>query len=561
MTSSEVISRIPSSKFVRAKVMLSRLVKFRKGDSPYEDLDGDDKVEMDITDLYSSGSRPVSSSYGDSSGATNRARLSLGGEMSDLASLGSKDTEETFTVEQAIDQIGFGPFQIKLSVLTGFAWMADAMEMMILAILSPALHCSWQLTGLQEAAITTVVFCGMMSSSGLWGSICDKYGRKTELIMCSVVTFYFGILSAFSPSYVWLLILRGLVGFGIGGAPQAVTLYAEFLPSKTRAACVTLVEIFWAIGACFEVLLALLIMPTLGWQWLLGLSSLPLLIFACCCAWLPESARYDLTRGCYDKAVKTLERIARENGKSMPLGKLVEPEVQHVKRGRVMDLLKPEMRFTTVLLWIIWLVCAFSYYGIVLLTTALFESPDGCHGTDVKFNPDPACFLECKTLTKDDYKDLTWTTLAEFPGLFLTAFLLEKIGRKYTMAIEFGIFSLFVFLVNICTTRALLTVFLFVSRAFISGAFQGAYIYTPEFYPTSMRAMGLGTCSGMARIGAIVTPFVAQVLLKVSAYVAISLYGVMCLIATVASLLLPYETKGREMKDITQQVTEKKARK
>lgn len=38
-------------------------------------------------------------------------------------------------------------------------------------------------------------------------------------------------------------------------------------------------------------------------------------------------------------------------------------------------------------------------------------------------------------------------------GLFLTAFLLEKIGRKYTMAIEFGIFSLFVFLVNICTTR------------------------------------------------------------------------------------------------------------
>ena len=68
-----------------------------------------------------------------------------------------------------------------------------------------------------------------------------------------------------------------------------------------------------------------------------------------------------------------------------------------------------------------------------------------------------------------------------------------------------------------------------------------------QFYPTSMRAMGLGACSGMARIGAIVTPFIAQVLLKESAYVAISLYGVMCMIAAVASLLLPYETKGREM--------------
>ncbi|XP_055862961.1 synaptic vesicle 2-related protein-like isoform X2 [Biomphalaria glabrata] len=427
--------------------------------------------------------------------------------------------------------------------------MADAMEMMILAILSPALHCEWRLEGWQEALITTVVFCGMMCSSSVWGSICDKYGRKTELILCSLITCYFGILSAFAPNFIWMLVLRGLVGFGIGGAPQSVTLYAEFLPSKSRATCVTLIEIFWAVGACFEVLLALFVMPTLGWSYLLGISALPLLIFSCFCVWLPESARYDMTRGCYDKALHTLERIAKDNGKPMPLGKLVEPHAHSIKRGRVKDLFIPELKVTTVLLWIIWLVCAFSYYGIVLLTTAMFENPDGCHGTDVKFNPNPSCYLECKSLTTKDYIDLTWTTFAEFPGLFITAYLLNKIGRKYTMVAEFLIFTLFVLLVNICMTRAVLTFFLFIARAFISGAFQGAYVYTPEVYPTSMRALGLGTCSGMARIGAIVTPFVAQVLLKESAYAAVSTYGVMCLIASIAAFLLPIETKGREMKD------------
>ena len=102
-----------------------------------------------------------------------------------------------------------------------------------------------------------VVFCGMMLSGAIWGKLCDFYGRKTVswfffkilfilnnmnkissikcLILCTLFTFYFGALSSLSPVFSWLLILRGLVGFGIGGAPQSVVLYAEFLPSKQIA--------------------------------------------------------------------------------------------------------------------------------------------------------------------------------------------------------------------------------------------------------------------------------------------------------------------------------------
>lgn len=116
-------------------------------------------------------------------------------------------------------------------------------------------------------------------------------------------------------------------------------------------------QIFWALGTVFEVLLAILVMPTLGWRWLLGLSTIPLFIFAILCfvsmmlsvlkgsttckqsklqlyhdmffwggwweQWLPESARYDVLTGNQEKALATLKRIATENGVPMPLGKLI----------------------------------------------------------------------------------------------------------------------------------------------------------------------------------------------------------------------------------------------
>jgi MFS family permease len=122
--------------------------------------------------------------------------------------------------------------------------------------------------------------------------------------------------------------LRGLVGFGIGGSPQAITLYAEFLPQSKRARCVIINNFSWSIGAVFEVLLAVVIMPTLGWRWLLGISAVPLFIFVIFSGWLPESARFHLASGHTDLAQKTLERISNDNGVPLPEGKLAKIKVE-----------------------------------------------------------------------------------------------------------------------------------------------------------------------------------------------------------------------------------------
>ncbi|XP_038059725.1 synaptic vesicle 2-related protein-like isoform X2 [Patiria miniata] len=525
------------------------VVKFRRGASNASD-GGADRESYEDVDLGTGGTD------GGSTGRLRRNTAELAsGFGSIVGGVGEVDAdalglcEDEFTVEQAVEAIGFGWFQIKISALVGFCWMADAIEMMLLSIISPELRCLWNLERWQEALITTVVFIGMFTSSTLWGKMCDKYGRRTGLIACTTWLFYHGLLSSFAPTYVWILILRGLVGFGIGGVPQSITLYTEFLPSKTRGMCVVFTAVFWAFGTVVEVLLALIVMPTLGWHYLLLFSAFPVLIFVLSCKWLPESARYYVACGNQQKAHEILKAVALANNKPMPLGKLKIEEVP-VKRGSYADLFKTkEMGITTVLLLFIWFANAFAYYGIVLMSTELFATGNTC-SSEGQSQKQLECFDACKSLTTNDYVLLLWTTLAEFPGIILTFVIIEKLGRKKTMAVEFLFFAIFVFLLFICSSMTLMTVFLFAARGFISGAFQAAYVYTPEVYPTATRALGVGSCSAMARIGALLTPFVAQVMLGVSPHLAISIYGGVALVAVIACLALPVETKGREMQTV-----------
>lgn len=482
-------------------------------------------------------------------GLTNRQNYDSTSAPHDSSPTGTDE----LTVDKAVDTIGFGWFQVKLTFVIALGWMSDAMEMMVLSILGPAVHCQWMVPTWQQALLTSIVLAGMLLSSPLWGKFADKYGRRAELFLSSICVFYFGILSALSPNYLWMLLLRFLVGTGIGGAPQLLTFYAEFLPSSTRALCMILVIISWAIGASFVVAVSIFIMPTVGWRYLLVIVAIPSLIMFGTCFWLPESPRFNIARGLPDRAMATLERVARANGKPMPRGKLADVVAEAdgpVKRGRLRDMFVPELRVTTILLWLIWFADGLVYYGVILTTTELMQLNDVCFGgANTETTVEAVCRLECKYLSMKDYVELLLTTVSEIPGLLVTSFLVEFIGRRFTMSLEFFVFAVFMLLLNFCVKRTAMLVFLFIARAVAIGTFQANFVYTPEVYPTTIRALSLGICNAMSRFGAIITPFISQVLMAVKVHVALAFYVVVAVVAGTAVLLLPIETKGRAMKD------------
>ena len=453
------------------------------------------------------------------------------------------------TLDEAVDWIGFGRVQLLMGALLGLCWLAESMEVMLLSVLSPALHCDWRISAWKQAFVTTAVFVGMMVGQLFWGWFADKYGRKTTVCLAGAFVAYFGLISSFSPTYTWMLLLRGLVGFFVGSVQQAVTLYSEFLPTKHRGGCLIVLELFWAAGAALEVLLAMFVMPSLGWRWLLVLSSVPPVIFAVLSPILPESARYQAACGRSQQAEETLARVAAKNGKTLPPGQLVTDLSDVKARGHLPELLSRELRRTSLLLWTAWIAVTFCYYGIVLIATELLKMPEDqlCASVDMP-EPERTCQAFCPMLTTANYIDLLWTTLAEVPGVLLAMLLIDRLGRKKTIALGLFIFIISVLVLLFCIqSRLVLTGALSVSRAMISGVFQCVIIYTPEVYPTHLRATGMGAAGAMARIGAMITPMVAQVLVHSSVPQTAAVYAAVAALGAVATLLLPYDTAGRAM--------------
>eukprot|EP00210_Caulerpa_lentillifera_P009224 g8793.t1 len=479
----------------------------------------------------------------------------------------AKPTSETtsfFTFEDALDGMGIGLYQNLLLLYVGFAWVCDAMEMMLLSFVSNAADCVWGLSSTQESFITSVVFIGMFLGSYTWGIVADNEGRKRGFFATAMVTAIWGFASAFSPNYAALLVFRGLVGFGLGGICVAFSLFLEFVPTQYRGRYAIAIQGFWTIGALAQAGLAWLVLPKLGWRYLLGISTIPLVIMLLFYPLLQESPRYLLVKGETEKAERILQTMARLNKSELPPGRLQSPDqtprshegklgmrdhVRNVMKGMFSEfhtLFSSSLRWITSLLFIIWFSNALIYYGVVLLTTELHTDDDKQEcGEDEKLN-----------LSNDDYLEIFIDTAAEVPAFFFAIFAIDYLGRKKTIIILQIICAINFCVLPLSDSDLYKTVFLFFARGSIAGSFLTIYVYTPELFPTPVRAFGLGLCVAWSRIGGLIAPLFSVKLVDSGHTVIVEIvFAVVSFAAAIAAALIPVETAGKTLTDTTTTIT------
>jgi MFS transporter, putative metabolite:H+ symporter len=432
------------------------------------------------------------------------------------------------TVQEAIDRIGFGRFQKRLLAVCGVTWAADGAEVLLLGFALPSVIEDFGISTTQAGLIASATFAGMLVGAWFWGTISDYIGRRLGFQLTVLIFAIFGLLSAFAPGWEWLAVLRFLTGFGLGGAlPLDFSLYAEYLPRENRGRNLVLLESFWAVGTITAAALAWLLVPTYGWRPLLATSALAAVLVLWIRRSIPESPRYLAISGRVDEAREILAHIATVNGRPAPEGDLTVGERQ--AGNPVANLWAPRLRRVTIMLWITWFCISLAYYGI--------------------FTWLPAVFVERGLPPLQTYQNTFILALAQLPGFFSAAYLIERWGRRNTLAIYLLASGVATFLFAIVTGFSGLLGSAILMSFFSLGAWGALYAWTPELYPTEIRTTGMGWASGMARVAGVLSPTLGGILVALALVNALSLWAAAFAIGGLVVFLLGVETKKQALSD------------
>ena len=430
--------------------------------------------------------------------------------------------------ERALEKVGYGRFQRRLLWICGFGWAADAMEVLLVSFALPAMSVEWGLSAIQKGLLGTAIFVGMFAGAIFWGGLSDRIGRKAGFILTIAFDSLFGLASAFAPNFAWLLVLRAFTGFGVGGTlPVDYAMFSEYLPAEKRGSRLVLLESFWALGTLAAAGLAWLVVPRLGWRALFAISALPGLILFVIRRRVPESPRFLIARGRAAEARAVLALVAEENGTSLPEEEIEAPAAPAAYRAR--DLFSPKYRRTTIILWLVWFMISLGYYGA--------------------FTWLPSWFRTKGFALPSVYPNTFIMALAQLPGYFSAAWLVERWGRRPTLGVYLLASGAFAWLFYLAVTPfAVMATATFLSF-FALGAWGALYAYTPEAYPTAIRTTGIGAASGMTRIAGAIAPSVGALVSRGSLALPLAVFALAYAVGGAGAFLLPRETRSASLED------------
>jgi len=403
---------------------------------------------------------------------------------------------------------------VLLAIFVG--WALDAFSSGLISFSLTPMSNDLMIGTADKGAILVAWPVGMLVGAFVFGYVADLYGRKPIILLSLVLMGIFGGLTAVVSSPIEAMILRFLGGLG-ASTYMAVgsTLLAEYMPTKQRGRAVAVAESSWAIGWLAASLISFLVIPEMGWRVGMGTGFLTLLAVPFVLFLVPESAMYLESKGMTDASRKLREEFGLVGA-------------SRASRASVADLLGKRFRTPTVMLWVHWFAIALAYWGTFLWLPSMLQ----LRGLSLMSSLQNSILI----------------TLVQVPGYISGAMMIERTGRRATLAAYMAVSGLASYLLAHVVTQQDAMIWACLFSFFNLGAWGITYAYTPELYPTAVRATGAGWANAAGRIGSIAGPYMLGLLLSYgdqeTAFIAFSAVQV---ISALAVALLGRETMGKEL--------------
>ncbi len=455
-----------------------------------------------------------------------------------------------------LERVPFSRWHLRARIIVGSATFFDAFDALSLAFVLPVLVRQWRMTPAEIGWLIAIGYLGQFAGALLFGGLAERYGRVRSVAGATALMSVMSIACAMSGSFASLLTLRLVQGIGVGGEmPVAAVYINELSKAQGRGRFFLLYELIFPIGLMMTGQIGAVLVPTLGWQIMFLIGGVPGLVVTALLLRLPESPRWLISKGRLaeaDAVIREIEATVKPGSGTRDPG--FESQVSTARRGgpsvsdeargaksegppearsRWMELLSGVYRGRTLIVWTLWACAYFITNGLNNWMPTLYSSV---------YHLSLGQALRAGTLTN----------VAQVAILVGCAFTIDRIGRRRWTVAGFAAGAALLALLGTFAAQSVTSVIVLVTVSYgIVGSVNAVlYLYTPEIYPTRMRAIGTGSATCWLRLASAAGPVLVGYLVAAEGTGAVFLMfaaaGVIGALAAIGML----ETRNRRLEDL-----------
>jgi len=261
-----------------------------------------------------------------------------------------------------------------------------------------------------------------------------------------------------------------------------------------------------------------------AWRVIFFVTGLPALIGVVLRFYIPESPMFLNRNGKSEEARKVLQRVAKVNGTTAEIPAL-QPEKQ--ERKSILALFNGDLRRRSLSLFLAWALISIAYYGVFVYLP-------------VKLSSEGFAFMRGQVF-------LVVLALVQLPGFALSAYGVERWGRKPTL-IGFLLLSAVGCMFYSLGSSPFVVIGSTLLMSFsLLGTWGALYAFTPEVYPTDLRASGMGMAGAVARFGGLFAPAIIAPIMATHFTLALAVLSAMLVGGALSIWAVDVESRNRAL--------------